>query len=337
MPITADLTVPHQVLDTKGNIISSDARKGADYKPPALDTANRPVATETAPEQSKPGEATPAAASPVEGQPDASTEATPKDPEAAARKLFLDAQKAERRAKEAEKAAKAGLAKAQAFEKAVELVKTGGDPTSILAAAGLDPTKFYQQLTDHWLKEPAKEEDATTKQLREHQERLDQYAKDLEVQATTIKQKEELAQHNQIITNQVIPLLQKEPDRYEALLTEYGPNAAVEVYKAVWERYQQTGEMVPFEQAADRMEEYWSQQIESGLIAASKLKKFANRFAQQANTQDTPKPDQATETPNRSFTLSNQHIAAPTQPQQKPAIQRGLTWDERKRAIIGKY
>jgi hypothetical protein len=186
-------------------------------------------------------------------------------------------------------------------------------------------------MSTHALKEPAKKETPEQKMLREHQERLDEYAKTLEVTANTIKEKEELAAHNKNITEQVIPLLQQNPDRYESLLIEYGANAATEVYKAVWQRYQETGEIVSFQQAADRMEEYWAGQIESGLNAASKMKKFGNRFA--APEQTRQKQVQS-ETP-RTFTLSNNQSTntapAPGGKNKPPAH---LTWEERAQWII---
>jgi hypothetical protein len=254
-------------------------------------------------------------------------EAVPDNAAAETRKLFLSAQKAERKAKEMEKKAAASLSRADAFDKAVKMTQQGGDPTAVLTAAGIDPIKFYQDMTQHVLKEPVKKETAQEKQLREHEQRLNEYAKTLEVQANTQKEKEELATHNKNITEQVIPLLQNNPDRYESLLIEYGANAATEVYKAVWERYQLTGEIVPFQQAADNMEEYWAKQIESGINAASKMKKFSNRFAAAEQTRQNPVQK---ETPNRTFTLSNQQTsqAAPASGgKKKPPA--NLTWEER--------
>ena len=201
--------------------------------------------------------------------------------EAQARKMFLAAQKAERKAKEMEKKAAEGLKKSEAIEAAIELTKSGKDPTALLKAAGVDPIQFYKDMTTFALKSEEKPEGPQEKINREHKERLDKYAKDLEVQAKSIQEKEELAQHNQIITAQVVPLLQSNPDKYESLLKEYGPNAAVEVYKQVWELYQQKGETMSFEQAADQLEEYWTDKIKSGINEASKMKKFMALFAQQ--------------------------------------------------------
>lgn len=242
-------------------------------------------------------------------------EAKPKNTEAETRKLFLQAQKADRRAKEMEKKAADNLQRAEAFDKAKSLAESGEDPTAVLIAAGLNPAKFFKDLGEWALSDKNIVEDPTQKALREHEERLNKYAKDLEVQATTIKQKEEMAQHNTVIARDVIPLLQNNPERYETLLLEYGQNAATEVYKTLWERYQQLGHTnddagVPltFERVADTLEEYWFNKIETGYNAASKLKKFRNKFIQQDSEQRQQSSNDQEETPSRSFTLSNQHI-----------------------------
>lgn len=335
MPIQVDSTLPHKTIDPSGKVTVDT--KGA---PPIkeVDSNNRlykPLTTEEIVAK------TDAATAPKTEQTEQTeTKEEPKNQEAEARKLFLNAQKAERKAKEMEKQAKAGLDKAQAIEKAIALTQSGEDPTALLKAAGLDPIKFYKDMTSYALKPEQKPMDPVQKELADHKARLDEYAKNLEVQANTIREKEELASHNHKITTEVIPVLQKNPDKYEALLTEFGANAAVEVYKALWDRYQQLGHTnddngnpLTFERVADNMEAYWEKQIESGLIAASKLKKFANRFAQQpANTQETAVKN-VQETPNRSFTLSNQQnqsVAPPQTPNKKvTGFLPGETWEER--------
>lgn len=258
----------------------------------------------------------------------------PKNSDAETRKLYLQAQKAKRKADEMEKKASVNLAKSEAMEKAIQLAESGEDPTAVLKAAGLDPIKFYQNMTAYALKPESKPEDPVTKELREHKERLDKYAKDLEVQAATIKEKEEVAAHNQVITTAVIPLLQNEPDRFECLLTEYGKDAAVQVYKTVWEIYQKTGVARKFDEVADEMEKYWENQIESGIKAASNLKKFQNRFAQESNQEQRYQAPEQTETPKRSPTLSNKQSISTSAP--KP-YDRYLSPNERAAEILKRH
>ena len=259
------------------------------------------------------------------------------NPEAEARKLFLQAQKAQRSAIEMEKKAKAGLAKATAIEKAVEMTKNGEDPTAVLTAIGVDPIEFYKKMTTYALKGENKQEDPVQKELREHKERLDQYAKNIEVQAQTLKEKEDIQIKNNILSTQIIPLLQANTEKYESLMAEYGPNAAIEVLNAVYAAYELPDDQKPegwkmptFEEAADKMEEYWSSQIESGLNKISNMKKFAARFAQ-AQQQQEKTPQIEPETPRRSQTLSNkQTVSAPT----TQRYDRYMSSDERAAELI---
>lgn len=260
----------------------------------------------------------------------------PKNPDQEARKLYLQAEKAKRKAAENLKKSEDSLKKAEAFEKAISLAQSGEDPTAVLLAAELDPVKFYRDMTAFALSDKAKKpEDPVQKELREHKERLDKYAKDLEVQATTIKQKEDLAAHNEVIKSAVIPLLNENPQKYETILLEYGANAAVEVYKAVWEIYQETGKARKFSEVADEMEKYWSDKVESGLNSASKLERFKNRFAQQTHSEPLRNPfNEQKDTSNRSPTLSNKQSIAPIK---QNATKTFKSRDERMEEILKKF
>lgn len=257
---------------------------------------------------------------------------TTDNPEKEARKLFLQAQKAQRKAAEMEKKAAASLAKAEAFDVAAKSYQQGKDPTTILTAAGLDPIQFYKDMTAYALSDKNKPEDPVQKELKEHKEKLDEYAKKNEELAKSIKDKEELARHNLNIQQQVVPLLENNKDQYECLLTEYGSQAAIEVYKTVWEKYQLDGTVVSFKDAADFMENYWQEQIESGIKVASKLKRFQKHFAQTENSVSNPNSDKL-ESPKTPRTLSNQ----PLQPQRFNTINRNLSREDRAAAIIKKF
>jgi hypothetical protein len=81
------------------------------------------------------------------------------------------------------------------------------------------------------------------------------------------------------------------------------------------------------------MEAYWSETIDKGIQAASKLKKFQNRFAQSG---DGPGQHLDRIENRRSVTLSNKPSAAPS-PQVQPAPSRKLTWDERTAEILKRF
>jgi hypothetical protein len=319
-----------RTVDVKGNVIGLDTNGSAPLK--TIDSVGRAVQAEAKSVAEQAASTNPELPKEVT---DAKPEGEDKPTEAKIRKLYLDAQKAERRAIEREKRAQEGLTRAEAFERDKALAESGEDPTAILKAAGLDEVKFYQNMTQYALSEKArKPEDPVQKELREHKERLDKYSKDLEIQAKTIQDKEDLASHNRVIADKVIPMLNEAPDKYEALLAEYGSNAAVEVYRTVWDIYQQTGKARTFAEVADEMESYWTEKISEGISSAAKLKKFQNRFAQN----DTGRRDstERVETPRRSVTLSNKPSApAPD----VPAIprKRYQTRDERVAEILKKF
>jgi hypothetical protein len=339
MPVGADASRPVRTVDTNGNTISTDTGKAAPIK--TVDTAGRTVQAEAAKVAEKAAVASgkdvlnsPA----TEGEKPAEKAEGEKDKtpsQAELRKQWLDVQRLKRSLAEKEKRAGENLTRAEAFAQAKALAESGEDPTAILKAAGIDEAAYYQKLTQYALSDKArKPEDPVQKELREHRERLDKYAKDLEVQARTLEEQRALEQHNQAIKDHVIPLLQTNQDRYESLFAEYGPNAAVEVYKTVWEIYQQTGKARKFEEVADEMEAYWTEQVDKGIQAASKLKKFQNRFAQSDSGQGQH-VDRSE--PRRSVTLSNR--AAPAvPPESRPSDSyRGLTKEERVAAILKKF
>jgi hypothetical protein len=331
MPTQSDASRPIRTVDSSGKTISTDTNSAAAIK--TVDSIGRIIDDSPSPVD--------APASSQQAQDNALLDATggltpevKATPDAEARKLFLDAQKAKRRADEMEKKAAGSLAKAEAFEKAISLAQSGEDPTAVLTAAGLDPIKFYQNMTQYALSDKGKPEDPVQKELREHRERLDKYSKDLEQQANTIKEKEEMAAHNQVIASSVIPMLNANPEKYETLLMEYGPNAAVEVYKTVYEIYQQTGKARKFDEVADEMEKYWSDKVEAGLNNALKLKKFHNRFSQSDTETSRNKQMDHQETTNRSPTLSNKHNTTPVK---SNAASKVLTREERVAEILKRH
>lgn len=330
MPLQVDHAVPVRTVDVRGNVIGTDTGKAAPIK--HVDSVGRALQEDVA-RVAEQAVATHPEFGQEAGKPE---DAEAKPTEADIRKAYLEAQKARRRAQDLEKKARDGLTRAEAFDKAKALAENGEDPTEILKAAGLNPVKYYQDLTKYALSDRGKTvEDPVQKELREHRERLDKYAKDLEVQAKTISDKEEVAAHNQVITDKVIPLLRDNSEKYECLLTEYGDKAAVEVYKTVWEIYQKTGKARSFTEVADEMEQYWGETIDKGIQAAAKLKKFQNRFAQNGN--GISQQFDRTETPKRSVTLSNRPSASASAPTASPVRKWVMTRDERVAEILKRF
>jgi hypothetical protein len=136
MPIQVDSAKPVREVDPSGKPLSVDTRQAPAVK--TVDSNNRPFSSNDASQVMNEA---------MKEQPKTEVKTETKkeeviNPEAEARKLFLEAQKAERRAKEMEKKAKAGLTRAQAFDKAVEMTKSGGDPTAVLVAAVLSGYEY---------------------------------------------------------------------------------------------------------------------------------------------------------------------------------------------------
>lgn len=334
-PIQVDHGRPVRTVDTTGQTIETHTNGAAPIKHVDSIGRERDV-TREANGVAKAAAADNPEVAKTEGEAAESKDGAKEPTQAEIRKAWLRSQQVLRGANEKEKKAAAALARADAFEKVRSLAESGEDPVALLKAAGLDEVKYYQHLTKYALSDKARApEDPVQKELRDHRERLDKYAKDLEVQATTIREREEMAAHNQVIADKVIPLLRDNADKYEALITEYGANAAVEVYKTVWDIYKETGKARSFAEVADEMETYWTETIGKGLEAAAKLKKFQNRFAQSAP--ETPaNPPTAPATPMRSVTLSNKPPALAAAPP-APAPRRHLTRDERVAEILRKF
>jgi hypothetical protein len=329
MPI--DLTQPIRTVDQRGNTIET---KGLEKPIKTVDTRGRLIdATEIQMQTNNtiPSTETSDPKTPSEGGEKPISEAD-------IRKEYLAARKATKEANALNKSAKESSAKATAFENAVNLASSGGDPTAILTAAGLDPIKFYQDLTRYALSDKNVPVDPVKAALTEHEKRLDKYAKDLEVQATTLREKEEMASHNAKITEAVIPLLTNNPEKYETLLLEYGPNAAVQVYQTVWGIYQNTGVARSFEEVASEIEDFLAEKVNAGINNASKLKRFAGRFAQSPSQTNSSSTIDQTENAPRSATLSNKYnTSALPASNGSQAKYKQLSMDERVAAILKKF
>lgn len=332
MPLQVDHARPVRTVDTRGNVVATETNAAAPMK--VIDSVGRAVQADAAKVAEQAAAANPEVAKSEADAAEGEKAAEAKPSEAAIRKEWLEAQRERRKAGEFLKMAKAKLADAEGYEKARSLTESGEDPTALVRFAKLDPIKHYQDTTKFALSEKGKQvEDPVQRELREHKERLDQYAKEKNELQAKLQEREDLAAHNQVITERVIPLLRENAEQYESLLTEYGSNAAVEIYRTVWDIYQKTGTARSFKEVADEMEAYWTETIDKGIQAAAKLKKFQGRFAQ-SDTSHTPA---APETPKRSVTLSNRPSAAQSPVSAAPAARRSMTRDERVAEILRKF
>ena len=320
-PISADLGKPIKTVDNQGNVIDTALNHAPAKK--TIDNWGNPVtdAPAAAPAQVPPSapQAPAAPGQPASAPKDAADQSAPQDApkdqpptEAQIRAEYLEAQRVKRKAQELEKQARENLAKAQGVEKALEAYKNGQNPKAVLDAYGIDPIKFYQDMTTIALKEGKEAaEDPVQKELRAHKERLDQYEKEKADLQKQIQERDDIAAKNKVLSDHVIPLLTKDAGRYETLVMQYGSNAAIEVLNTALNIFNETGNAPKFEEVADEMERYWYEQLRSGYSNALKLNKFRQEFAQSSPPpQDTNRPEPR-ETPPRSVTLSNRQSAVP--------------------------
>lgn len=331
MPLQVDHTRPVRTVDTHGSVIATETNGSAPIK--HVDSVGREVQADAAKVAEQAAAAAFGADAPKEGEKPKEGEA--KEPTAAdVRKAYLEAQKEKRQASSLLKLAKAKLADADGYALAKAKVESGEDPMALLNFAKIDPVKNYQEMTKRALAEPKPPEDPREKSLREHEERLKKYQEDLEVKVKTIQDREDLDQKNTVIKERVIPLIERNEEKYESLLAEYGAQTAVQVFQTVWDIYQQTGVARSFEEVADEMEAYWTEKVDSGLKAAAKLKKFQSRFAQSG-----PGPSETPDQPvrSRSVTLSNKPSVSTFVPTSSPVRKRGQTKDERVAEILAKF
>jgi hypothetical protein len=283
-----------------------------------------------------------AAENPTAAETPAETAAKPTDAEPApddnrVRKEWLEAQKSKRRAQEMEKQARGSLDKAEALKKAREALDNGTDPTQYITEAGLDPYKFYSDWTKYQLNS-TQETDPVKRELAEHKSRLERYEEQLAQQNQQLQEREILAMHNQALAQHCIPLINNNKDKYEALLRQYGKDAAATVYKTAWAIKQETGVARTFESVADEMEAYHTEQLEEGIKTALSMSKLKSKFAQlSSQTQsEKPVPSRPTETPIAAAkpTLSNKPMAITYSDQAPRTLSRPQTLSERVAAAL---
>lgn len=185
------------------------------------------------------------------------------------RRRYLDASRAERRAKlEQRKAADLG-ARAAAFQEATGTWEQ--DPARMLQAAGIDPRKFYQRYTEQILggNAPAPPDPVAAKV----QEALAPYMAAMEHEQATRAE-------SHAIAAQVLPLCTGEAAP-ELLVAMHGgeQRAALAVWNEVKAHYERTGEIVPFNRAIEILEAQLADTLEKSIEGLQKTKRFAPRFA----------------------------------------------------------
>lgn len=242
-----------------------------------------------------------------------------------ARKLFLSAQKSDRQASERLSKTKASTQRAEAIDAA--LANLDKDPTALLKAAGIDSIKYYQKLTQHHLNgDPAP--DPVQERLSAQEAKLKAVAEHLEFQKQELQEQADLNAKITAVGQHVLPILQRDMDSYESILAYNGddPNAAaVYIFNAVEREYDESVKrdpnnpnIVSFQDAANALEKYHSDQLELGITKAMSMKKFSAKYGNRlAPAENTDALLGHTDEPKRPATLTSNHSKVVTQPSKK--------------------
>lgn len=243
---------------------------------------------------------------------------------AEARKEFLAASKAARKAQEEQKKAR------ELAQKADQISKFRADwqksPSAVIQEMlGVDPAKFYQAQTDEFLGTHTAEPDPVVEKV---QAELKPYIEELKKEKEAIQQQQITASEQHNIATRVLPVV-KNAEQFPILLTvfETPEKAAAEIYQQVKNHWIKTsefdaqgnvvkqGELVPFEECARQLEEFHEKQIDLGIKKIINMKKFAHYFrSEQASTGSTDTVAQP-EQPKANKTLTNAHspsVASPS-------------------------
>jgi hypothetical protein len=209
------------------------------------------------------------------------------------RKMWLQASKAKRNADELMKKSRDTATKAEKFQAALN----SDDPTTMLIEAGLDPNEYYRKLTTYALNQGKKEvKDPVQERLALAEKKLQAYEDAQNQQALSVAKQKEVNEEVAVITQEVLTIFNQPEADYEVLTAIKGDknNAACYVYDTVKKIFQETGEIKSFKQVADELEKWHQEQIDAGIISASKLKRFSNRFNSTPveNSSDETKIDQ---------------------------------------------
>lgn len=151
-----------------------------------------------------------------------------------------------------------------------------------LEKLGLKPGEIYRKLTDHALKEPVPEKpkDPMQEELDKTKAELKSYAEAQKQMQEDLNAEREAAAHMTAITQHVAPFIQSNKDKYETAIDVYQgiDNFIKEVYTQMYNEFQNSGTSYTAQEAADAMEEYWSNNMVTAIQNAKSLNKYKHYF-----------------------------------------------------------
>ena len=221
-----------------------------------------------------------------------------------ARKLLIEAQKAERRASEMEKKAKAKLAHADKLAEALEKAKV--DPYALADAAGINRADYLDNLINATLPGKNQEQNPLVIEIENLKKQQADYiaeTKRAQEESLTAREQEEILSYKK---STIFPMLQADVDKYEALLLIHNGNyasACDEIYSLQSSLYNDEVEQAklkgenpdnvkvyPLEQVALELDALHNKSLEDGIKMTLKGKRFA-KYVAASQTTDSASQD----------------------------------------------
>lgn len=218
---------------------------------------------------------TPPAEEPAKEETQAPAASVEEPKQASRARQRIEESRARREAEAANKRARTLEARLQTVQEAASSWQS--DPTKVLAALGIEPTQFVTRYAEHVAGITRQPDPVVEKVQAEVKPVLEQFEKEREA-----LQQAQIQQRAQTMLNQhVRPLFND--DKYEAILAYAGTpdNAAAYVLNECVAEFMRSGTNVPFAVAADALEKWHAEQIETTISAVARLKRFKGRFASQ--------------------------------------------------------
>lgn len=254
------------------------------------------------------------------------TEKTTQDKIKERKDAFRRAAEMERKASQTQKEAQQALMQAKQFQELLAQAKE--DPTILAQYMGVEKSDLLRKMQNKVLEineEPKKPEE-------EVNERLARYEQERQVE------KEQAAQlrYHQIkqnyISNNVLPTISKDPEKYPLLNMEGKENVAGFIYDIMNSHFQSTGEELNIDEVAEEIENQLTKEIEEKVGTIRKVKKFSRYFKEEEVT--TPITQLSTK---KTKTLSDSYgTSAPSVPTYAPT-KAGLSRKQRLDKVLKKF
>lgn len=170
------------------------------------------------------------------------------------------------------------------------------DPDALLRAAGITDQeqiqRYRRQVIDRVIRDHAPVDPLEEKVQAALAPRLEA----LQAEQARVEQLHQSFQKNQILNQQVFPVLQN-TERYETLLGIHNGDivaAANQVFETAHQNYQASGAVLSFEQIAQALDDQYSEALNLSINTVRGMKRYAGMFQGEANPKSNIAPNSAT-------------------------------------------